>query len=555
MAATDMAAHDSDEMPERSPDRASRVARVAAILLGVVAVLVVALVGTLFVFTSTDYGRERVRRFALAQLQKQAHGIVRMGRLSGNLLSGLTLENFSITDSAGAPFVAAERVRVGYSLRPFLSKKVFLRDVELLRPVVVLDHPPGGTWNYARIFPGDTTQKADTTPGWGSWLRLDDVHMIQGRVVVRTPWQPNDTLSASQRDSVVRLALAGGTRLEVVRVAGGYQKVSDFRKIEGRFPRIVLADPATPVKRIEVASASMIAAPFRPPEADVRDVKGAFELTGDSLWFKGISAAFPASRLVNGSGRYYFESGDLYLDARGAPASFADFRWAYPPFPGEGSGTLDFAMAMTAAVSDFQVRRADVRVGQSALQGDLGFALARTVTFHDTDLRFQRFDTRLLEQLVPTLELPRNGLATGAVAMAGTFDSLDVHGDLAFDDPRYGRSRLLADGMVGFDSTLFRARDLRLTFAPVQVAMGRLAMPTLPVAGVINGTATLNGATNTRLVAVADLTHADRGAISRVTGTTELRMGPGARPAPVRETRVVTAGEMTYTSRGARAAG
>lgn len=544
------------QQPERASSRGGRVRRIAAISLAVVAVLVLALVGTLFVFTNTDYGRERVRRFALAQLQKQAHGIVRMGRLGGNLLQGLTIDDISITDSSGAPFFAAQHVRIGYTLRPFLSKKVFLRDVDLVRPVVVLDRPPGGKWNFSRIFPGDTAQqKTDSAPGWGSWLRFENVRMVQGRVLVKTPWAPNDSLSAEKRDSLVQLALAGGTRLEVVRVAGGFQKVSDFRQIDGRFPRIVLADPDTPVKRIEVASARMIAAPFRPPVADVRDVKGAFELTSDSLWFRGVTAAFPSSRLVNGSGRYYIESGDLYLDARGAPAAFADFRWAYPPFPGEGGGTLDYSMAMTTAVSDFRIRHADVRVGRTALQGDLGFALARTVAFHDTDLRFQNFDTHLLEQLVPTLKLPRNGIATGALAMAGGFDSLDVRGDVAFDDPRYGRSRVVAAGMVGFDSTAFRARDLRLTLAPVQVAMGRIAMPTLPIAGVVTGTATVNGATNTRLVTVADLTHTDRGAVSRVTGTTEVRLGPGVSPAAERETRIVRAGELTYTSRGARRAG
>ena len=556
MAVTDTtAARGAEPAGTPEPERStSRVARGVAIAVGVVAVLVVAVLGALFVFTNTDYGRERVRRFALAQLEKQAHGIVRMGALSGNLLRGLTIEDVSITDSAGAPFFAAERVRVGYSLRPFLSKKVFLRDVQLVRPVVVLDKPPNGEWNFARIFPGDTTTKTDSAPGWGSWLRFDHLRVVQGRVLVRTPWAPNDTLAAAQRDSVARLALAGGTRLEVVRVAGGYQKVSDFRQIDGRFPRVVLADPETPVKHIEVATARMIAAPFRPPVADVRDVKGTFELTGDSLWFTGVSAAFPASRLVDGAGRYDFDTGALLLDARGAPASFADFRWAYPPFPGEGSGTLDFAMAMTDTVSDFQIRRADVRVGRSALQGDLGFAIGRTVAFHDTDLRFQQFDTRLLEQLVPTLELPRNGLASGTLAMAGRFDSLTVDADVAFDDPSYGRSRLLAVGMLGYDSTAFRARDLRLTLAPVQVAMARIAMPTFPVRGVLGGTATLNGSTAARLVTVADLTHDDRGARSRVTGTAEVRFGPGVEGAPLAPPtpRVVRGGELTYTSRGAR---
>ncbi|HET7457630.1 MAG TPA: translocation/assembly module TamB domain-containing protein, partial [Gemmatimonadaceae bacterium] len=514
---------------ERSKSERLRWGRGMLVLLSIVLGTVALGAGAVYVVSSTEYGHERVRRFALKQIQSKAHGVVRIGRVSGNLLHGLTLHDVAITDSAGAPFFAADSVRAGYSLRPFLSKHVVLRDVVLSRPVIVLDRPPGGEWNYARIFPGDTTTKQDTTPGWGSWLRFENVRVAQGRVIVRTPWHPDTTLAQAKQDSVVRVALAGGSRMEVVRApSGGFQKVSDFRDIDGRFPLIRLADPSTKVRRIEVATANLIALPFRPPAADVRDVSGAFELTSDSLWFSGVRAAFPASKLVDGAGSYVYESGDLRLEARGAPASFGDFRWAYPRFPSAGGGTLDYAMALLGEDYDFVIRNSDVAVGQSHLSGDLGFRITKAVTFHDTNLRFQRFDTRLLEQLVQNLKLPRNGLATGRLAMAGGFDSLNVNGDIAFADPSYGTSRLVALGMFGYDTVpggkvLLRARDLRLRVAPFQVATARVFAPSLPVAGTLVGTATLDGSTGSRLVAVTDLTHDDRGAHSRVSGRTELR--------------------------------
>jgi translocation and assembly module TamB len=512
--------------------------RIAVVAASVVLALLILTAGALFLFTNTDYGRERVRRFALAQVQKQAHGVIRIGRVGGNLLTGIVLDDLSITDSAGAPLFAAERVSAKYPLRPLLSKKVFLDHVRLVRPVVVLDRKPGGKWNFARIFPGDTTQKAATGPGWGSWLRLTDVEMVDGHVLMRTPWAPNDTLGAAARDSVVRAALGGGTRLNVVRVANGFQKVSDFRQIHARFPLLALADPKRPVKRIEVATARLIAEPFLPPAADVRDVNGAFELTADSIWFSGARAAFPASRIVSGAGHYDFDSGDLRLTAHAAPAAFADLRWAYPRFPSEGSGTLDFGMALLRAASDFNVRNADATVGDAHLAGDLGFLVGRRVSFHDTDLRFTRFDTRLLEQLVPNLKLPANGLASGRLAMAGGFDSLRVDGDVTFDHAASGRSRLVARGVAGYDTTargnkIFRARDLRLTFAPLQVALGRVFMPTLPVAGELTGTATVDGSSDRRLKAAADLAHADRGARSRLDARADIRYGAGVRGEPL----------------------
>src|SRR5688500_14874885 len=47
------------------------------------------------------------------------------------------------------------------------------------------------------------------------------------------------------------------------------------------------------------------------------------------------------------------------------------------------------------------------------------------------------------------------------------------------------------------------------------------------MAGTLTGTATLNGSTTSRMVARGDVTHVDRGALSRVTGTGAFRTGRG----------------------------
>lgn len=140
------------------------------ITLGVIGALAAAAVGGLVLFTQTDWGRERVRRFAVDAMQGTAHWIVRVGRVRGNLLKGITIDGFSITDSAGNPFLAAESVTARYALRNFVSKRIYLDDVRLVRPVIVLDRPPGGQWNYERIFAGDSTP-TDTTQGPGFGFR------------------------------------------------------------------------------------------------------------------------------------------------------------------------------------------------------------------------------------------------------------------------------------------------------------------------------------------------------------------------------------------------
>jgi autotransporter translocation and assembly factor TamB len=81
-----------------------RLARLLVVLLAVVTLALIAV----WVVTNTRYGRERVRRFALNSLSGSTHGIVGIGAIRGNLLSGATISGISITDSSGRPFLKAD---------------------------------------------------------------------------------------------------------------------------------------------------------------------------------------------------------------------------------------------------------------------------------------------------------------------------------------------------------------------------------------------------------------------------------------------------------------
>ena len=52
---------------------------------------------------------------------------------------------------------AAQEVSARYALGALIGKKIWLQDVRLVRPLIVLDRPPGGKWNYQRIFASDTS--------------------------------------------------------------------------------------------------------------------------------------------------------------------------------------------------------------------------------------------------------------------------------------------------------------------------------------------------------------------------------------------------------------
>ena len=512
-----------------------RLRRLLLTLLGITIVLVVLVVGGVYVFSNTDYGRERVRGKLLALLQNKIHGVVRMGEIRGNLLTGAVIKDLSITDSAGVPFLTADEAQARYRLRGFLDKRLAFYDVRLVRPLLMFDKPPGGEWNTSRLFPGDTTPRDPNTPhGFGAWFTLSNVTVIDGRVVVRSPWSPKDTLTAAQQDSVIARALGGETRLVVQRVPGGFQKVTEIKALNARFPFILINDPDTSGKVIEVARASAVVVAFQPPVAELRDLRGRFRFNGDSAWWRNVSARFPNSA-VTGSGLYLPRTDGLSLRLRGAPAAFRDFRFAYPALPSEGGGTLDFGMDWTERGERYAMLNSNVDVGATHMEGNLDVTFVTagdSVVFHDTKLRFRNLGTRLLAQLVPPLQLPRQGVMTGRIALERSTYAMDVDGDITFDDPRSGRSRAIATGELGARQKTLYARALRVVAMPLQVGLVRALSDSFPIGGTITGRATVTGGGTRWRVENADVVHLDRGERSRITGRGAVRLD-GARFADV----------------------
>ena len=314
-------------------------------------------------------GYDRVRSFTLGVLGKSAHGIVHLGAIRGNLLNEVILVDFSITDSAGGPFLSVNRARAQYRIADLIHQRIDLASLALEQPVIVLSKPPGagGVWNFERIFP--PTGTADTTRGFGSWISASNVCITDGRVTVRLPWSPSDTLTAAQRDSAVRSVLAGETRSRVVQVAGGYQSVMDFQRIQAALPRMRIADPDSESRLFRVGELRMLAFPFTPPAAEIRSLKGDFRMDADSLWFRDITASLPGTRL-SATGAYLLERGDVNLGASARPLALADLRWLYPPLPAKGGGSARLDMRYRpGGESDFMVPSADIDLDGETLSG------------------------------------------------------------------------------------------------------------------------------------------------------------------------------------------
>ena len=498
--------------------------RVLAVLVGLLVVALL-IVGGVFLVTNTNWGRERVRRYVEGIVQRNSHGIVHIGSVTGNLLKGFTLHDVVITDSAHRPFIKADEMWARYSLTTLRGKRIDFRQVKLVRPIIVLERLPGKNtkWNYDRIFPRDTTtSRGPRKTGWGTWIRFSDVTVVEGDLTVRSPWEPDPHKSAAEQNDAVRRALGPNERLKVFQVAGGYQKEFAFHKLNGIFPLVRLEDPAYKNRRIDVAALSMIAAPFRPPVADVRGLTGSFDFTGDSLWWKGARVAFPQTK-ASGDGIYYINNGDLHLRLHGDPVNPADLRWAWVRLPEQGSGKLDFGLDWTGGKSVYITRNMDVTIQRSHVLGQLEATVTDTVAFRNADLQFSNLETRLLTQLFPTMTFPRPLTLTGKAKFDGGEHALRVNGDVVVDDRLSGRSHLVAVGTMGLAGGVFTARDLRTRMLPLQTGLMKAIAPKLFLNGTLSGTATLNGSSAAIMTAVGDITHVDRGAVSHATGRFAFR--------------------------------
>ncbi|MEO8335614.1 MAG: translocation/assembly module TamB domain-containing protein [bacterium] len=493
------------------------------VVLSVVAVL--AVIAT-FVLTNTDFGRERARRFVLGILQGQTHGIVQVGSMHGNLLSGSTLVKVSIADSAGRPFLKADSITLRYVLRNFLSSRLDFDDVVLYHPIVVVARYPDGEWNYKTLWPSTPKTPGDTTHGWGAWATLTNVTLVNGFVTIRSPWMPRAGVSAHVRDSLIKDALGAGSRLNIAEVPGGYQKVVTLERVNAKVPLVRWADPDFATRYVKVASLNMDAFPFRPPAARVTSLIGNFEFNDDSLWWKGAAAKLPKSSL-KADGVYYLNTGDLKLSLAAAPASFDDFHWLYEEFPKDGGGNLALLVQWKGTTQDYFLREADVRTGTAHLLGDVGVTLADTVFFHDADVRFTGLTTKLIETVAPGNESPRPGVLSGRAKFSGTLKRLDIaSSDMTFDAYNRGQSRLMADGIVGFRGTkkvVVSASNLHVRLAPLQIDIVKLLFPLLPIGGTLSGVATLNGSGDRQLNATGlDIVHEDGQNVSHAVGSASV---------------------------------
>lgn len=532
-------------------------------LLGTMALLLAIAAIAVLMLTQTDWGRRHVLAFGLNELASRVHGKVAIAEIHGNLLSGVRLNGVVITDTANRPFLRADTVDMRYSLRSLVRQHLTLSDIRIVDALIVLDQPPGEEWNFNRIFPtGDP--KPGRGPGFGSWVMLEGLTLKRGTIIVRANTQKpgsdsrlwvvpvgNGYQSISEflnvngyfplmrladPDSVNRLIMVDSLNMIALPFKPPSATVQNFSG------RVVITKDSLLMDRLRIRLPGTTGAGVAAYALNGKGARVQMNFTrASSADARFIKPDIPpangrlALAFTNSGSRTRVIGSNMDMNVQGATIrGRADFTVGEPGYFRIGPSNVSFARLSTGLIRRFApgIPLTDGTLnGRVALQGvqtsmdvngDVRFTERRGPTSHiladgvvgesngvfharGLNLRFRPLYLSLVRKFEP--RVPYRGAVTGTATLTGsTRSGFAVVADLVDNDPSAGRSHILANGRIDTRDG-FSARNLRLRFEPLQMAMVKPFAPDIPYGGTIAGTTTLTGSMRRGFDVDANIVH------------------------------------------------
>jgi len=434
--------------------------------------------------TRTDWGRERVRSYALDKLNGAISGHVEIDAvLAGDLLRTVRMAGVRIYEPDGSEFARIDTIAVRYSWTRFLLGNVTIASVELVAPVVQLRTSPGG-WNFEEVFRNPRPSEPDTTGDPRSRPRvvLQDVAIRSGDVTIRQPWRPDGT----DPDS---------SRWHLEQTDEGWYRVYRVERLNALLP-VAQVEAPDDIRRLFQASQLSCRATIVGESVEIEQIRTHVEVRGDTLHFQAWDVLLPDSRLPFGSGWVTLRGRPEYdVDLRGDPVTTDDVRWLVPWLP-PGVTTLDFRFRNLRDRIELEANNADWRSPGAALSGRFAMTLRDRpdgLRFNEVDLDVQRFTTELIDSITGW-QAPVSAVLAGQVALDGPLSELLVDADVTIQaDSAPSPSHVVALGMVRVDRDGIGAGNLDLQLDTVQLDLVRAFVPALTVRGEVQGHAWLDG--------------------------------------------------------------
>ena len=331
-----------------------------------------------------------------------------VGRVTGNFLTGFTVDSFAIRDKRGELFLSTGRVSVAYNPRDILDYRVYIRRASVQHPYLHLIQHNDYSWNYKEIFPssgGPPTIKDLTRRSLGDYIVIDTTTVTDATVLLTMRWTPDSSLKgrgSRQCDQGASRQSAKG-RCEDVRRLRAHLRVA--KRARSGFSHSTRHPDSDQKFGSEFRVASLSVDEYE-PTFKFRNVAATARKLGDSLWFDVPHFTLPASDGTR-HGKVWWGS-----DRPGALRHRHSRRLGLarrcelglPDLPRTGGGTLDLTIKNDAPpneqILNFKLTRMDVRSTKSHLTGDMSFGIGAPVPLvRDVNLRGDPVDFDLLRTL------------------------------------------------------------------------------------------------------------------------------------------------------------
>jgi translocation and assembly module TamB len=503
-------------------------------LIGVIEVMVILVIA----ISRTEYGQDQVRQYVQSWINGKVQGTFYVGRISGGLFSGVTIDSLEIRDKEDSLFLRTGPVHVRYDIRDLFDSRILVSYLDVQRPVVRIVEHEDGKLNYQRIFPSGPKKPRGAVPGFGDFIVIDSADIHDANVAVGLKWHPADSLRGYRRDSAIAFALGSLTRntpgnqwrTEIRRTSEGFTHIRRFTHAQASLGYARIADPDSAGRFFRVTRASFDS--FDPPvsvkrvAADVRHVGDSIWITSPAFQLAASKGRVPSGKLVWGNGipmRY-----DIHII--GDQVAMQDIAWVYPTLPTTGGGRLDLFInnVRHPRVMDYAVKKMDIRTTDSHLTGDMTYGVGGPVlVLKDVNLRADPLDFKLIRVFNgKPFPLPWNGQITGfargpggpvnhfiASDIAFTFADANVPGAISRGSA-HGELDILAPAF-----TVFHGFDVNLETLDLRT-MQALSPAFLALKGTVSGSTRLDDLWLDVRFSDADLVHHDGDLpISRITGS------------------------------------
>ena len=493
-------------------------------------------VGGVATLTRSEWGTAKLVNFVVDRVNSGIQGTLYIGRISGSIFTGMTIDTVEIRDKNDSLFVAATAVRLEYDPRDLIDRRLLLRNVRLGRLTAQVFEDSVGMFNFRRIFPAGPPGPAQEAPrmAWGQFIKLENVIVDSATVIVTTRWFPDSALPLRVQDSLTTFALqrtdkviwrGPGSLYETKRWTNGHIEL-DSARLDDRQP----GGRKFAIRNLSIDESD--------PPFLFRNARGNVRILGDSIWAEVPHFELPGSK-GNMVGKVWWGRNlpaRFDLSIRADTVSLEDIAWVYPTLPNTGGGRMNLRILSRRdpRVIDYIITDMDVRTTDSRLRGDMTFGIGAPVTeLKDVDITAQPIDFKLVETLAgEPLPYPWRGTISGSLIASGgplTNFMIDTS-DLVFRDANVpgattigqlqGRMNILEPSQLVFNGTQVHLDQLDLRTL-------QFLVPQFPkLNGQIAGSAVLDSSWLDVRFKQADLTHSDgSGPATRMVGAGRVTFG------------------------------